>query len=81
MKTPGKLISNEYRTSSLSIPSVELEAVGGQSALGYRLVNGRSCPTGFETGGFENDPLEILMSLEEPYGTVTDDDLEMLRIP
>jgi hypothetical protein len=77
----GKLISNEYRTSSLSIPSVELEALGGQSALGYRLVNGKSYPTGFDTGAFNDDPLEILMSLEEPYGTVTYEDIEMLRLP
>jgi hypothetical protein len=54
------LISNEYRTSSLSIPSVEVEML--------------------EQLGGGDDPLDILIRLEEPYGTVTDEDLETLPL-
>lgn len=57
---PTGIISNEHRTSSLSIPSVEAEMAD-------------------KLGGGE-DPLEILIRIEELYGTVTDDDLEVLPI-
>jgi hypothetical protein len=60
MKAAPTLISNEYRTSSMSIPSVEMEVL--------------------EYMGGGDDPLDILIRLEEPYGTVTDDDLESLPL-
>lgn len=60
-RQPPALISNEYRTCSMSIPSVEREVQ--------------------ELRGVGEDPLEILIRLEEPYGTVTDEDLEMLALP
>jgi len=34
-----------------------------------------------ELRGVGEDPLEILIRLEEPYGTVTDEGLEMLALP
>ena len=52
---PTRLISNEFRTSSITIPSVEAEMAE-------------------KLGGGE-DPLEILIRLEEPYGTITNEDL------
>lgn len=60
-RQPPALISNEYRTCSMSIPSVEREVQ--------------------ELRGVGEDPLEILMRLEEPYGTVADEDLEELALP
>ena len=64
---PGqpKLISNEYRTSSMTIPSVAEEAMGGQHALGYRMVNGKQRATGYAVATHADDPLEILIREEE----------------
>lgn len=57
-RQPPALISNEYRTCSMSIPSVEREVQ--------------------ELRGAGRDPLDILIELEEPYGTITDEDLELV---
>lgn len=74
MAQPQKLISNAYRTCSMSIPSVEREALGGEHCIGsraiavddgndgYKLV---SRPTGYEVGGFGQDPLDILLAEED----------------
>lgn len=78
-RQPPALISNEYRTCSLSIPSVERAALGGQHSLGLRYIpgdcydpeepehegNGRFESTGYYVGGYGIDPLDLLIALEE----------------
>jgi len=64
----SKLISNEYRTCSMSNPAVAAEAAGGQECLGYRANSqGILRPIGYEAGGASDDPLEILIREEEEY--------------
>jgi len=62
-----KLISNEYRTISLSNPAVAAEAAGGEDCIGYRLVNGNLVPTGYAPGTFSQDPLDALIEEEEQH--------------
>jgi hypothetical protein len=77
------LISNAHRTCSLSIPSVEREALGGQSSIGERatiaigeddnyLIVHKT--TGYVVGGHGRDPLDILLAEEAATGLFDSDD-------
>ena len=73
-----KLISNKFRTCSLSNPAIERTALGGQHRLGTRSRIGDSDDagddevitaqsTGFEVGGYGRDPLDVLIDEESIY--------------
>jgi hypothetical protein len=68
---PRGLISNAYRTVSLSNPAVESEALGGQDVLGYRTMKNTLVPTGYAVGACADDPLDILIREEEAIEMMT----------
>jgi hypothetical protein len=62
----AKLISNQYRTVSLSQRSVQLELFGSDTAGGcYRKVGNQLQPIGCNSAHSSVDPLELLMREEE----------------